>query len=407
MNDIERYGLRPNVAAALQADVGGSDERTSLPDLLHVLRKRRGTILGLTVGTFALTAALTMLQSPVYQAKSKLLVQTKQPGFRAADPNMPLIGDMLSGLTSARSIGTEIEVLQSNTLVDRAIVEADSAKIQRLRARIGARERERATVARTDETEDVPARLVELDALDRQDQAAIEAEANRMLEARRRILTDPDANQPRDPKLQVDSPKDTDVITLKAEDRSPDRAQDFVNSLTVNYLDQNRRLNSASARRARQFVGQRLEQLRRELTRAEMDLTRFKERTRSADLSEETKQEITRLADIGTQQHLAQTEEKGLADSVAILRKQLASTPASVQSSVVNVPNPVVGELEKQVAGLEVQKAGLLKEYTPDSAEVRQVEAQIREAQARIGEQERRLIGESAKTLNPIHQELL
>ena len=50
------------------------------------MRKRKTTILGLTAGTFALTAALTLLQRPIYQAKTQLLVQVnKQQGLGGMD----------------------------------------------------------------------------------------------------------------------------------------------------------------------------------------------------------------------------------------------------------------------------------------------------------------------------------
>src|SRR5437660_4055139 len=127
MNDIERYGLRPQVAAALQADMGTPEEKTSLSDVLHVLRKRKGTILGLTAGTFALTAALTLLQTPIYQAKARLMIMQQKSGIGGggggADSAFPLLGSLMS-LGGARSVGTEVEVLQSDSLVNRAIVEA-------------------------------------------------------------------------------------------------------------------------------------------------------------------------------------------------------------------------------------------------------------------------------------------
>src|SRR5262249_35993339 len=134
MSDIERYGLRPQVAAALQADMGTPDEKISLSDLLHVLRKRKATILGLAVGTFALTTALTLLQTPIYQARSRLMVQSKKSMF-GGQGDFTGLTDMMA-LNSSRSVGNEVEVLQSDALVNRAIVEADSLHIQRLRARI-------------------------------------------------------------------------------------------------------------------------------------------------------------------------------------------------------------------------------------------------------------------------------
>src|SRR5262249_41186055 len=120
MNDIERYGLRPNVAAALQADTGVPEERINLGELLHVLRKRKGTILGLTAGTIALTAVLTLLQHPIYEAKTQILVQlNKQQGLGSMDKSMPFLSSMMpdvGGFGAARSVGTEVEVLRSDTM---------------------------------------------------------------------------------------------------------------------------------------------------------------------------------------------------------------------------------------------------------------------------------------------------
>src|SRR5947208_11572191 len=186
MNDIERYGLRPQVAAALQADMGTPEEKTSLSDVLHVLRKRKGTILGLAAGTFVLTAGLTLLQTPIYQAKTRLMVQTKKSMF-GGDKDMTGITDMM-GLNASRSVGNEVEVLQSDALVNRAIVEADSPHIQRLRARIAARERQRDMMIRSGETTEA---LMRLDNADRADQAVIDDEAVRLLDARTRVLEDP------------------------------------------------------------------------------------------------------------------------------------------------------------------------------------------------------------------------
>jgi polysaccharide biosynthesis transport protein len=404
MNDIERYGLRPQVAAALQADIGTPEEKTSLSDVLHVLRKRKGTILGLTAGTFALTAVLTLLQAPIYQAKTRLMVEVRKGGM-GAESSMPSFLSALTDLSSARSVGTEVEVLQSASLVDRAIVEADSPQILRLRHRILARDRRRTELLNAGET---PFTLASLDAEDRADQAMLDAEGERLLDQRHEALEDPRGKlRKKDPKLTVESVKDTNVVGIAVEDPDRDRAQNMANSLTAIYLDQNRRLNSASARKARQFVEAQMDGVKNELTRAEEAMKQYQERTRTVDISEETKQEIVHLAEMETAQKAAESEYKGLQASVNSLRGQLLNAPIHLQSSVVTQPNPVVGELEKQVAGLEVQKAGLLKEYAPGAAEVQEVEAQIGEARTRIGQEVKSQIGATSDTLNPVYQELM
>lgn len=403
MSDIERYGLRPQVAAALQADVGMPEEKISLADLLHVLRKRKTTILGLAAGTFALTAALTLMQTPIYQAKTQLMVQTKKNPF-GGEKDMMGITDMM-GLNASRSVGNEVEVLQSASLVNRAIVEADSPHIQRLRARIAARERQRDVMIRSGESTEA---LMRLDNADRDDLAVIDDEATRLLDARDRTMEDPKGKLPtKDPKLAVESVKDTDMVSISVEDPSRDRAQNTANSLTANYIDQNRRISSASARKARQFVEARMEEVKRDLIRAEQKLRQYKEQTHSVDISEEGKQGITRLVELEGKEKAAESEYSGLEASIASIQELLAKTPVRVPATTMIVRNPVIGELEKNVASLEVQKAGLLKEYQPDSSEVQQVEAQLREARARIGQQVQSLVGEKSDTLNPVYQKMM
>jgi polysaccharide biosynthesis transport protein len=411
MNDIERYGLRPNVAAALQADTGVPEEKINLGELLHVLRKRKATILGLTAGTIALTAVLTLIQHPIYEAKTQILVQiNKQAGLGSMDKSMPLLSSMMpdvGGFGAARSVGTEVEVLRSDTMVDRAIVEADSPQIQVLRAAMAERERQRnAILGSRDPSATV---LADLDSRDREAQEQIDEQAGKLVDERRRILSDPRAELPvKDPKLKVESVKDTDVIGITVDDRDPIRAQNVANSMTAIYVNQNRHLNSASARKARQFVEAQMEDVKKELSVAERQLKDFKEHARTADMAEETKQAITRLTDLGVQQRAAESEQKGLEASVADYRRQLANTPVRLQAATVTtIHNPVIAQLESSVAALEVQRAGLLKEYQPDSPEVRQVDAQLQEANARIGKEMDRVVGERTEALNPVYQKLM
>ena len=82
MNDIERYGLPSERCGCSSSGYGGARGKGQYRRAAAVLRKRKATILGLTAGTFALTAALTLLQHPIYEAKTQLLVQlNKQPGL--------------------------------------------------------------------------------------------------------------------------------------------------------------------------------------------------------------------------------------------------------------------------------------------------------------------------------------
>src|SRR5439155_190685 len=132
------------------------------------------------------------------------------------------------------------------------------------------------------------------------------------------------------------------------------------------------------------------------------------EQARTADMAEETKQAVTRLADLGVQQRAAESEQKGLEACVADYRTRLADTPVRLQAATVTtIHNPVIAQLQSSIVQLQVQKAGLLKEYQPDSPEVRQLDAQLKEANARIGSEMDRVVGERTEALNPVYQKLM
>ena len=169
-----------------------------------------------------------------------------------------------------------------------------------------------------------------LDNADRADQAVIDDEAVRLLDARTRVLEDPKGKLlAKDPKLQVESVKETDMVAISVEDPSRDRAQNTANSLTANYIDQNRRISSASARKARQFVEAQMDTVKHELLRAEQKLRQYKEHTRSVDISEESKQGIARLIELESNEKAAESEYKGLEASVASISlcSRATSTP--------------------------------------------------------------------------------
>ena len=129
------------------------------------------------------------------------MVQTKKNLF-GGQGDFTGLTDMMA-LNSSRSVGNEVEALQSDALVNRAIVEADCPHIQRLRAQIAARERQRDAMIRSGESSEA---LTRLDDADRADQAVIDDEATRLLDARTQILENPKGKMARrDPKLSVES----------------------------------------------------------------------------------------------------------------------------------------------------------------------------------------------------------
>ncbi len=124
------------------------------------------------------------------------------------------------------------------------------------------------------------------------------------------------------------------LVRLEYEDRDRYRAAAVVNAL-INQLDRfNRSSRITTARRLKEFIEQRLHDTLGELTIAEENLKRFKERTRAIVISEQTRVSIETAADLFAR--------------IAGLEVQLATLRAYATEE-----NPEIRELKSQIKALK------------------------------------------------------
>lgn len=102
--------------------------------------------------------------------------------------------------------------------------------------------------------------------------------------------------------------KKDQIITVSVLDRDPKRAADMANTY-VDMLDQtNRKLNITQGKRKRLFLEDRLQEVRTDLDKAEMELKAFQEKYNLVSIEEQAKVAIEGAAEIKGQIIAAQTE---------------------------------------------------------------------------------------------------
>ncbi|MGV0027885.1 GumC family protein [Phormidesmis priestleyi] len=219
-----------------------------------LILKRRWLPGLLTIGSvFGLTAMLTHLQKPVYEAEGTLLFN-KINRVSSLSGTIEKAGELSSLTQLSNPLDTESEILRSTPLVQKTIA--------KLKLR---------------DAENKPLKVEE-------------------------FLK----------KLKIKSIRGTDVLAMSYRSIDAKEAAAVINLLIRNYLENNVRMNRAEAVAAREFISKELPTVEARVSSAERALRQFKEANRVVALDEEAKTTVAGLSDLADQ--ITQTQS-ALADA--------------------------------------------------------------------------------------------
>ena len=220
-----------------------------------------------------------------------------------------------------------------------------------------------------------------------------------------------DPQRRRDWRLEARELPRTAIIKVVARAHSVAKATALCRSLVEVYLECTRRLNSQAAGTAARIVYDQMNQTQRKLIEAEDRLRRFRQRTGTMALDVETKERISRLADITQQLQQAGAEQNASAAQLGRVQVLLRQETPRITSVTNYADNPVVEQLRQQLTELETSRAAALQEYVPTSSMVKSLDARIADVQRRLSllarQQMQTVIKERQEAVNPVHQALL
>lgn len=233
-----------------------------------LILKRRWLLIVIVIGSvFGLTGLFTFIQKPIYEAKGKLLFN-KQNGVSSLTGLSDQVGQ-LSGVTSlSNPLDTEAEVIRSNTIVQKTIVNLQ------LKDKVG--------------------RPQVIDGFIKQ--------------------------------LKLKSIRGTDVMELSYRSTDPKQAAEVIRVLMANYLENNIRTNRAEATAAREFLSNQLPDFEKRVIEAEAALRRFREENGVVALEEEAKTGVERLNELSDQITKAQAALANANSRSQTLQSQLQLT---------------------------------------------------------------------------------
>lgn len=315
------------------------DEKTiDLKEFIKVVKKRRRLIFNTFCSMILIITVLSFIIPPTFEAETTLRI--KQPKGLADS----LLADLPMGspMMTKQQMATYAEILKSRTVVQTVIDITQADK------------------------EELP--LYE--------------------DFLKRIKTEP--------------VKDTEILKVKVKAKSPAEAQYVANVLVEKFLERMTNLVRSEQATVSEFIGQRLQESRKELERAEAALEQYKRNQQIVNPDAETKAMVDRMTAIS-----------GMVADNAVSQASSQAKLSSVQDQINRqnpgfiADSPLIQQYKAKLADLEVELVGLKQNYTDKYPRVMAIRAAITETKAKLNTEIARVINAEAPSMNPVHLGLL
>ena len=351
---------------------GGS--QLSLRDFLQLIFKRKIQILLFFAATVITVATGTFLVTPVYEAKSQILVKIGRENLYV--PTVPTNANSgpVINFNREEQVNSEVEILTSPALLEKMAAMLGPTRIY-------------------DDLESKPGWLKAI-----LEKVAPDSQKGPLLPLREAVL-----RLQKD--LSVEAVKKSNVIEIRLKNRDPRMAATALNRLVDLYMD--RHLEVYKTPQSYKFFQEQSQILKEKLGNAEARLEAFKKEHQITSLDEErslllSQEGLLRAEFNKTLSQVAETENR-----IFQVQQQLASTPKTIPTEEEIEHSPyVINTLHARLVELELKEKELLTKYTEQSRLVGSVREEIQIVRTKLAEQESKQYGRSRSGLNTTYQRL-
>ncbi|MBM3476081.1 MAG: polysaccharide biosynthesis tyrosine autokinase [Armatimonadetes bacterium] len=448
---MQRLEARPTEHTGVPADAAGLDIRR----YLRLLDHRKWWLVGCITVAMVSAVAYNATQTPVYEGRATLLVETGGRSSQGAERDVLM---QLTGMGRARTLGTQIEIVKSPTriksaarivaarqIVVAALIPTEPAGSSQTKA-TGAGglpppwlPQEAADALRGDV---LPAlgdlqRAAGLSRVDLEKlvvnwglngsegdsaryppgieevrgpaEAAVPSGARqRLLEAIRRSLP-AIADECRRLLVQctVAGVRDTDVIGVTCRSTVPDLAASYADAICQEYEWRNLLSNRESAKKGAAWVEEQAGKARAELDEQGQALRNLLKESGLASVPEAATTLTARVSSLTDAVSTAQAAVRADEAGVATLRKQLTAQQQAVVASTTTQSTTTAADLRSRLVAAQEQRASLLEKVTEKHPGVSELDARINELERQLADELGRTVQGETRVTNPLGQELL
>jgi capsular exopolysaccharide synthesis family protein len=363
---------RQGYPAYPDAAQGGGE--THLLDYVRVLYKRRWIAVSASTVVLLLVTVYTFTVTPVYQATTKLLIESDTP-------NVVSFKEVINEeQAKADYYQTQYNILQSRTLARRTI---DALHLW-------------------DYREFAPAKRGVL--------ASIGGGAMAILgKAPQRDPGIPDATETSTQSKAIDaflkrlavSPvRNSRIVDVKFESADPLISSNVVNALAKGYIDQNLEFKFMSTKEASDWLGQRMAEERKQVEAAEAKLQQYREQNDAISLKDRENIVVQKLSDLNaavTQAKTDRLQKEALYNQLTMLR---ANNGAALDTFPAILSNTFIQQQKGELLQLQSQYAQLSEKLGDKHPEIIKIKSAIQLAQAKLD-------GEIGKVVQSVKNEYL
>jgi capsular exopolysaccharide synthesis family protein len=351
----------------LETSAKDRSSEISLRDICYIFFRHKWKMASFFLAVMFVVAAVTSVCAKVYRSEAKLLMRLGHESV-TLDPTAA-IGHIIPVLQSRENeINSELEILKSQELIAKVV---DSVGAQKL------------------------LKNADQELLDKDTDSGVFVKAKTALRtAKGKLkslserfgtvapLSDHDIGILNVTKhLKVENLKDSSIISISYEARSPKLAQEVVGKLIDLHLEKHIAVHRTLG--SLEFFAEQADNLRDKLTQTENELRKLKNETGTSSVPEQQRFVLSRIGTL--KQEMDQTEA-ALASSLATveaLKQTLGELPKTiVMEETTGFPNFATDEMRKQLFARQLEELKLRTNFTEESGTVKAIHQEIAEAQS-------------------------
>jgi tyrosine-protein kinase Etk/Wzc len=198
--------------------------------------------------------------------------------------------------------------------------------------------------------------------------------------------------------------KDASIIRATYRDNVKERAVEFLDALSEEYIDRDIRDKSSVATLTLKFIDEQLADISKELNNIESGLQQFKEHNKTVNLSEESKNYLTQLNAIDNDRAKAEIDLRSLDYLYTYVTSNKDADDLSPSS--IGTPDPALMQLITQLQTLQSKRKNLSFGATENSPTLKVIDSQIADTKKLLIENISNIRGQISINLKSINKEL-
>lgn len=362
----------------------------SLRDLYYVLFRHKWKMVLFFFALMVTVTAGTFLAAEIYRSEAKLLVRLGRESV-TLDPTATT-GQIISVSRSRKSeINSELEILKSRELAEKVVDSiGPEAFLKRLDEELSGASAARETIRKT-----------------RREIRTAVKEPRNLLE--RLDLVEPLSDRDKavlgvTKKLDIETLKDSSIISISFEAQSPKLAQNVVAKVIDFYLEKHIGVHQTLG--SHEFFLRQSDHLQRKLAESENELRKLKNETGISSLDEQRRVILERMGALEQEIERTDSELASSKAKVGALQENLAKLPETLMlQKTTGFGNYGADQMRDRLYELQLKEQDLLSKYTEQSRPVREIQREITEAQALLDKEEPTRT-QVTQGLNTAHQQV-